>query len=60
MAIVRIEQIAPFPYDGLKSTIPNYKNAVFIWAQEGHQNQGAWSFVEPRLERVLFIFIAKR
>lgn len=52
MAIIRVEQIAPFPYDHFKSSVLNYKNAHFIWCQEEHQNHGAWSYVWPRIENV--------
>lgn len=34
MAIIRIEQLAPFPYDHFKAVTLNYKNAHFIWCQE--------------------------
>lgn len=55
MAIVRVEQLAPFPYDHFKASIMNYKNARFIWCQEEHQNFGAWSYVSPRIEKVFFL-----
>lgn len=52
VAIVRIEQIAPFPYEDVRNAIQNYKNAEFIWCQEEHQNAGAATYVEPRIEIV--------
>lgn len=36
IAIVRIEQLAPFPYEDVRAAISGYKNAEFIWAQEEH------------------------
>lgn len=57
MAIIRVEQIAPFPYDHFKSSIMNYKNANFIWCQQEHQNFGAWFYVSPRIENVYFFII---
>lgn len=54
MAIIRVEQLAPFPYDHFKASIMNYKNAIFIWCQEEHQNFGAWFYVSPRIEKVYF------
>jgi len=43
VAIVRIEQLYPFPADLLKQEINRYKNAKkFIWVQEEPKNQGAW------------------
>ncbi|KAJ3115300.1 putative 2-oxoglutarate dehydrogenase E1 component DHKTD1, mitochondrial [Phlyctochytrium bullatum] len=54
VAIVRLEEIAPFPWDDLKATISQYKNAEeFIWLQEEPQNQGCFTFVAPRLEQLL-------
>lgn len=31
VAIVRVEQLAPFPYEDVRSSIEQYKNAEFIW-----------------------------
>lgn len=54
VAIVRIEEISPFPASELRDVLKSYKNAKeFVWAQEEHRNMGAWFFVEPRFERIL-------
>ncbi|WP_428772052.1 2-oxoglutarate dehydrogenase E1 component [Vibrio sp.] len=43
VAIVRIEQLYPFPMDDVKAAIAPYTNAEdFVWCQEEPQNQGAW------------------
>ncbi len=43
VAIVRIEQLYPFPLEELKAAIAQYTNAVnYVWCQEEPQNQGAW------------------
>ena len=43
VAIVRIEQLYPFPIDELQAIIAPYTNAVdYVWCQEEPQNQGAW------------------
>jgi len=50
IAILRVEQLYPFPTKeiaGLLQTYPN-ANEVF-WVQEEPANMGAWSFVQPRL-----------
>ena len=57
MAIVRIEQLAPFPYDHIKSVMKSYKGADFIWCQEEHQNLGPWFFIYPRFKQVTILFI---
>ena len=53
MVIIRIEQIAPFPYDHFKATVMNYRNAHFIWCQEEQQNFGAWFYTSPRIDNVI-------
>ncbi len=42
-AIVRIEQLFPFPEDALISELQRYSNVkIFVWCQEEPMNQGAW------------------
>jgi len=48
VAICRIEQIAPFPWDRVAEECAHFKNAEIVWAQEEPKNMGAWSFVQPR------------
>jgi 2-oxoglutarate dehydrogenase E1 component len=50
IAIVRIEQLAPFPWDKVAEECAHYKNAQIVWCQEEPKNMGAWSFVQPRIE----------
>jgi len=52
VAIVRIEQLNPFPFRNLIPIIQGYKNAKVVWSQEEHKNQGAYTFIEPRLRSV--------
>ncbi len=43
VAIVRIEQLYPFPLEEVQAAIANYTNVVdYVWCQEEPQNQGAW------------------
>jgi 2-oxoglutarate dehydrogenase E1 component len=53
IAIVRLEQIAPFPYDKIQEVAYKYKNAPIQWVQEEPMNLGAWDYVQPRLETAL-------
>jgi 2-oxoglutarate dehydrogenase E1 component len=52
IAIVRLEQIAPFPCRSVQQQINLYPNARVVWCQEEHLNMGAWSFVEQRAAKV--------
>tara|TARA_A100000171_G_C2136099_1_gene150370 strand:+ start:1332 stop:4181 length:2850 start_codon:yes stop_codon:yes gene_type:complete len=53
VAIIRLEQLYPFPEDQLKKEFARYSAAQFIWCQEEPENMGAWTFVDRRLENVL-------
>jgi len=46
VAIVRLEQLYPFPVKQIKSILDKYKGATeYIWAQEEPENMGAWAYV---------------
>jgi len=53
VAICRVEQISPFPFDLVKEECVKYDKANIIWTQEEPKNQGAWSYVQPRFKTVL-------
>lgn len=53
VAIIRLEQIYPFPKFSLADELQKYANAEVVWCQEEHENMGAYYFVEPRIEKVL-------
>ncbi|XP_074648897.1 2-oxoglutarate dehydrogenase complex component E1-like [Tubulanus polymorphus] len=53
IAIHRVEQLSPFPYDLVREEVVKYPNAKVCWVQEEHKNQGAWSYIHPRMEAVL-------
>jgi 2-oxoglutarate dehydrogenase E1 component len=53
-SVVRLEQFYPFPLQALEETLALYPNATqIVWAQEEPKNMGGWTFVEPRLEKLL-------
>lgn len=52
VAIVRIEQLCPFPFDLVKKEVEKYPNAKLIWTQEEHKNQGYWCYIQPHMETV--------
>jgi 2-oxoglutarate dehydrogenase complex dehydrogenase (E1) component-like enzyme len=54
VAIVRLEQLYPFPEDQLADMIDRYPNATDVcWVQEEPENMGAWSFLQARLPAVV-------
>ena len=54
IAIVRIEELYPFPIEEYARTIARYPNAKeIIWCQEEPQNQGAWYQIRHRLQEPL-------
>ncbi|KAJ2996593.1 2-oxoglutarate dehydrogenase E1 component [Globomyces sp. JEL0801] len=55
IAIVRIEQLHPFPFWECQSVIDFYGESLeeIVYCQEESFNSGAWSFVEPRLHTAI-------
>ncbi len=48
--ILRLEQIYPFPDKALALELNRFPKAEIVWCQEEPKNQGAWHFVEERIE----------
>lgn len=53
VAIIRVEQLYPWPRAGLVRELQRYQNAEVIWCQEEPANMGSWSFLNQRLEYVI-------
>lgn len=54
VAIIRIEQLYPFPFDEVKAELTKYKNAKeVIWCQEEPKNQGAWYYIQHNIRECL-------
>ena len=52
-AIVRVEQLYPFPVEQMLATLDLYPNAMeLVWLQEEPENMGAWNFVEARTWKI--------
>lgn len=59
-AIVRVEQLHPFPAGQLTKILKQYPNAErYVWAQEEPENMGAWSFVQRIYKDVEFLPICR-
>jgi len=53
IAIVRVEQLYPFPRTDFDRMIASYPNAkTIVWCQEEPQNQGAWDQIKHRFSRL--------
>jgi len=53
-AIVRLEQLYPFPQKEVQAMISKYRNIREVcWAQEEPRNRGAWTFMEDRLNSMI-------
>jgi 2-oxoglutarate dehydrogenase E1 component len=53
IAIVRVEQLYPWPRDAVRDQMRRYAKAQVIWCQEEPANMGSWTFVLPRLINIL-------
>ncbi|XP_052847447.1 2-oxoglutarate dehydrogenase complex component E1 [Drosophila gunungcola] len=53
VALVRVEQLCPFPYDLISQQLEMYPKAELMWAQEEHKNMGGWFYVQPRFDTAL-------
>ncbi|MEY2423706.1 MAG: multifunctional 2-oxoglutarate metabolism enzyme [Acidimicrobiaceae bacterium] len=54
VAIVRIEQLYPWPFDHLAEALSKYPNArELVWLQEEPENMGPWNFAKGRLYEAL-------
>ena len=50
VAIVRIEQLYPFPYKAFETEIKKYPSAAqIVWCQDEPQNQGYWYYIQHHL-----------
>ncbi|KZT69995.1 2-oxoglutarate dehydrogenase, E1 component [Daedalea quercina L-15889] len=54
VALIRIEELSPFPYSRLANVLSRYQAATeFAWIQEEPRNQGAWPHISERINTVL-------
>jgi multifunctional 2-oxoglutarate metabolism enzyme len=54
VAIVRVEQLYPWPAKQIQDILASYPNATdIVWAQEEPENMGPWGFVDGRLWNIL-------
>ena len=53
IAIIRIEQLYPFPEKEIRQILADYPDADIIWCQEEPKNMGSWQFICHLIEDVL-------
>ena len=50
MAVVRVEQLHPFPADAVAKALKRQaKNAKLVWLQEEPRNMGGWTFMNEHM-----------
>ncbi|NDP37766.1 MAG: 2-oxoglutarate dehydrogenase E1 component [Rhodoferax sp.] len=55
VAIIRVEQLYPFPHKAFATELKKYPNATeIVWCQDEPQNQGAWFFVQHYIYENMF------
>ena len=53
-AVARVEFLYPFPEEDIRAILDGYPNLQeIVWAQEEPRNMGAWTFMEPRLRKLV-------
>jgi 2-oxoglutarate dehydrogenase E1 component len=54
IALCRVEQLYPFPYEELQPVLEEYRGLEeVVWVQEEPENMGAWEFMKPNLEDLI-------
>ena len=54
VALIRLEELSPFPFDELHAALKRYTKArQIVWVQEEPRNQGAFTYIEPRVNNLL-------
>ena len=61
IAIVRLEQLYPFPEPQIDAILKKYKKAKdFIWCQEEPENMGAWTFIYYKFRTLMPLEVISR
>ncbi|MEX2570031.1 MAG: 2-oxoglutarate dehydrogenase E1 component [Gemmatimonadota bacterium] len=54
VAAARVEELYPFPKEEITAVLDQYPNLQeVVWVQEEPQNMGGWTFMEPRLRKLI-------
>ncbi|MBC6496847.1 MAG: 2-oxoglutarate dehydrogenase E1 component [Alphaproteobacteria bacterium GM7ARS4] len=55
VAVLRVEQLYPFPALDIEGYLRAYPHVPLIWCQEEPENMGAWSYIAPRLRELTWV-----
>ncbi len=60
VAIVRLEQIYPYPQQQIRAIVEKYSSATrFVWVQEEPANMGAWPFIKRHYKENNLLMVAR-
>ncbi|MFT3739259.1 MAG: 2-oxoglutarate dehydrogenase E1 component [Breznakibacter sp.] len=60
VALVRIEQLHPFPKKQIRQVLDRYPNAILhLWVQEEPENMGAWNYIRNHFPFVQLVAVAR-
>ncbi len=60
VAIVRLEQLYPFPFEQINDLKKKYGKATWMWVQEEPSNMGAWQFIHSLETGIDFELVARK
>lgn len=61
LALIRIEQLYPFPESQVKEILNRYPNSIkWIWTQEEPENMGAWTFISQQMKNIVPLEVVAR
>jgi len=60
IAIVRLEQLYPFPEKQILAILKKYKNAEYAWVQEEPGNMGSWQYILSFMKDTAITHIARK
>ncbi len=61
VALIRIEELYPFPKDHVEALIKKYHSAlIWLWVQEEPENMGAWNFIRDQINLPELKVVARR
>lgn len=60
VALIRVEQLHPFPKTQIDKLLDKYKNAEFCWLQEEPKNMGYWGFIQRAYEDRKLTLISRK